>query len=518
MLRKLKFSKPLLVLSALILAAMACYSDSPLWFGGELTEPPPSPTFIPTPDANNPAKYQIGDKVTGLRTNSPFLYLTDFPIPETVANRSRENCNFGRAYEVLYSGYDKDNVVYYLIACQGSVGWSEEDRLTGPIKFDAGNSAYTLPIDANGNPIPDTMPNFAIHNQEPVPNQNPPVFGPATTQCEVNQVVDVVGLKAIDASTTWYQIDCGNNVFGWVDQTRLFGPLFFSDDGGIGLVNPAIDVLPLTANPEPVSGDNTIAECPGDSVITTTALQLIDEVPYYEITCGDVSGWTIQDDLIELAYAPDSFIVVHVEETVVTSDEGETTDATADTPPADEGADAADVVLAAALTENPGPVDTAENPQIGECASESIAYVDGVTYAGFEFYYHIDCGNEQVGWLDGSYALMQVGFPADGEVAITDAGIIGLTSSERAFYVSDEPKRIAGARGASGACESNSLATIADTALVQTASGPQFYYLVTCTSTLGTELQGWVDQNRLQPAEILSDSGSATPTDNVFGG
>ena len=518
MLRKLNFSKPLLVLSVLILAAMACYSDSSLWFGGELTEPPPSPTFVPTPDANNPAKYIVGDKVTGLRINSPFLYLTDFPIEETVANRSRENCNFGRAYEILYAGYDKDNVMYYLLACQGSVGWTEEDRLTGPIKFDAGNSAFTLPIDANGNPIADSVTAFAIHNQEPVPNQNPPVFGPATTQCEVNQVVDIVGLKAIDASTTWYQIDCGNNVFGWLDQTRLFGPLFFSDDGGIGLVNPAIETLPLTTNPEPVSGDNVVADCAGDTVITTTALQLIDEVPYYEVTCGETSGWTIQDDLIELAYSPDSYIVVYAEETEEVVDDTAATDTTGDTPPVDDGTDSADTVLSAILTANPGPFDSSENPQVGECVSESIVYVTGVTYAGFEFYYQVECGSEQSGWLDGSYAHIQASFPAEGEVAITEAGVIGISSSETAFYLSDEPKRIAGARGASGACAENSLATILDTALVQTASGPQFYYLLSCTSTLSTELQGWADQKRLQPAEVLSESGSATPTDNVFGG
>ena len=113
---------------------------------------------------------------------------------------------------------------------------------------------------------------------------------------------------------------------------------------------------------------------------------------------------------------------------------------------------------------------------------------------------------------------MQASFPAEGEVAITAKGVIGISSSETAFYISEEPKRIAGARGASGACEENSLATIFDTALVKTASGPQFYYLLSCTSTLGTELQGWADQNRLQPAEVLSESGSATPTDNVFGG
>lgn len=521
MLKKSGFTKPLLVLTALMLAALACYSDSPLW-PYELTQPPPSPTFLPTPDGvSTTAKFGPGDFVTGLRDPadpSPFLDLTNFPIPLTVTNASRENCNFGRAYEVLYTGTDAAGDVYQLIACQGSVGWTNENRLVG-LQFLPGQSALTRPVDPSGRPLINNQ--FAIHNQEPMPNQPPPIAVLANVQCTVNEVVDVINLQALDENNIWYQVRCTNGQFGWVDQTRLFGPLELPAVGGVGVVNPAGTGIPLTASPEPVATSNTIGMCAPDTIVTTQGLELANEIVYYLLECDGVRGYTIQDELIELPYVPDSYILVYVpvveeeEEETVDGEISETTDTTDDSIEADGGGEGEPevVVLTAPLTEHPGLPDD-DNPVVGECPTNSIVYIKDATATDFDHLaYEVECG-DQSGWLDQFYVLLKANFATDSQVAITVAGFVGNTQAERAFYVSDVPKRVAGARGAIGVCQVDTLATIVDYATIETASGIGFYYQIVCQTPDGTELTGWSEQDRLRPADVLEDSATST---GIFG-
>lgn len=501
------FVKPMLVLAVLVLATLACYSDSPLW-PNELTPAPPSPTFIPTPGPDSTARFDVGDLVIAPRrvTNpQPFLYLADYPEPVDNALKNRSGtCLFDDELEILYAGHTSETAVYYLIACKGSVGWASEENLEGPIEIRKGQTALTLPIDANGNPITTGM--FGIHNTQP------PVFGPATVQCQVGEDVSVSAISVPEPEQIWYQVRCSGGI-GWVESTRLFGPLVLPAHGGVGLVSPEVESITLTSAP---GGGDVVSECPGDSIVVTGGLELVDEIPYYLLSCNGEQGWTTQESLNALPLLPNTLLLIEVPQLDEEPVEGE--EAVEDTEaPADEGGEdnSEEAVLTAPITENPGNTSD-DNPAVGQCANLSIVPILDVTVRNEQFFYQVNC-NENTGWLSEFYALITADFQSDDVVAITEAGVVG-TGDEAAFYLSEEPQTVAGARGTIGACELGTQATINDYTYLEQADILRVYYQITCRNRdTGEDLVGWALQSRLWPADAVSGSDSATPSE-IFGG
>lgn len=497
-------SKPLLVLSMLVLAALACYSDSPLW-PYEITEPAPSPTFLPTPGPDSPAKFVPGDIVVAPRSQQvnprPFLYVADYPEPvnQALSNRSG-TCEFDRELQILYAGNLSDEQIYYLVACQGSVGWAAEENLAGPIQIQTRQNALTTAVDVNGNPITNGM--FGIHNNQP------PVIGPPLVQCQVNEVVDVRQIAIPNTGEVWYQIGCSGGI-GWVEGSRLFGPLVLPANGGVGLVNPEAEKITLNTEP---AGSDVAGECTGNSIIVTREVELVGNAVYYHLECGDVNGWAVQDNIYELTYLPDTLALVVVPQLDAPAEEEaaaaeEVTDETAE----DE---ATEEVLAAPLTAEPGnPSD--ENATVGECPSVSIVHISEATVRNEVFYYNVECG-EATGWLSEAYILRSADYRLDDTVAITADGFVG-SGNNAAFYIADQPIRLAGDRGALGVCTPDTLVLIEDFTYVIQGGIPNMYYQITC-QVLDSEdqLTGWVEQSRLSPASVLESDG-ATSTE-IFGG
>jgi hypothetical protein len=500
------FVKPMLVLSVLVLAAMACYSDSTLW-PYDLTEPPPSPTFIPTPGSDSTAQYDVGDMVIAPRklTNpQPFLYLADYPEPvnSTLSNRSG-TCLFDDELEVLYAGHKSETNIFYLVACKGSVGWTNEENLDGPIQIRKGQSALTLPIDANGNAITNGM--FGIHNTQP------PVALPPTIQCEVGEDVSVSAISVPAEGEIWYQVRCSGGI-GWVESTRLFGPLVLPGHGGVGLVSPEVESIPLAAN---AGGDEIVAECPGDSIVETKSLDLVDDTAYYLLACDGQEGWATQETLSQLPYVPGDLLLIEVPVLEEETAEGEVVEAEAEAEAPVEEGEGEVAEITAPITENPGnPSD--ENPEVGQCANLAIAPIQDATTRNALFFYQVTCG-EQTGWLSEYFVLTTADFLSDDIVAITESGTVG-TGDDAGFYVSEGPQTLAGSRGSIGACEVGTQAAINDYEYLDQAGFLRVYYQITCRNAeTGEDLVGWVLQSRLQPADAVSGSDSATPTD-IFGG
>lgn len=516
MLRKLPFSKPMLVLSVLILAALACYSDSPLW-PYDLTEPPPSPTFLPTPDAGDSAKFVPGDIVIAPiprgANSAPFLFLADYPenVRPDLTNSSG-SCSFERELEILYSGRKSADEMYYLITCRGSVGWTNGTNLVGPVAFLKGQSALTTEEGAQGTVFP-------IHQQQP------PLGPPTLRGCTVGEVVDILNVAApdpIDTEAIWYQIRCSDGSVGWVAQERIFGPLVLPV-GGVGLVNPVeVDGIPLTSVAGSADSNEVLTTCPANSVVTTSAINKIGDNIYYQLRCNGETGWTVQEPLVELDYAPGSLVLVFVQEPEVdeTAIDETLTDETADEEVTDEGTDGGDgeaaqaAGLSAPLTANPGPA-SEENETVGQCPSESIALISQATVdENNVFFYNVTCG-EASGWLDEFYILSAAKFELNSQASVTDRGSVG-TPPDHGFYLSDVPKTVAGIRSSIGECQVDTLATTNAISFLEQAGTLRVYYQITCVGVNGEELTGWTIQDRLSPASVVSGDDSATST-GIFG-
>jgi hypothetical protein len=502
-----RYSKPLLAIAVLLIAALACYSDSPVW-PFEMTAAPPTTTPLPTPDANNPAKFAIAQTLLCPRPTAPgqaFCFVTRFPeeLQPGVINASG-SCEYNVDLEVLYVGRQSADIVYYLVACGGTVGWINENRLVGPVTFLRGQSALTTPVGAEGEVFP-------INSQEP------PTPGPAVN-CQVNEVVDILGVSGLPTGEIWYRIKCSGGT-GWVEQNRIFGPLPLPSVGGLGMVLPSDAPTPLTSDPAAPTADNTVGECAPNSVINTLSAQRLGDQVYYQITCGDQTGWLPKEVLIEIPYPPGVLALVHVIAPEVPAEAAPAEDA-AEEDTGEEGdgeqAQTGPIVLNAPMTENP-EFAIGDNV-VGECPSGTVVPINQITVADNQFFFQVTC-SETTGWLHDEYVLAKVDYPLDVEVALTEAGAVG-SGTTAGFYISDTPSRLLSDRGSIGACKLNTLGRILQVGFVEAALGGDvtIYYQISCQNadeaSESTELTGWVDQSRLRPADALR----ATTQTNLIGG
>ncbi|MBZ0319494.1 MAG: hypothetical protein K8L91_24000 [Anaerolineae bacterium] len=516
MLRKSQLSRPLLVIIALLMAALACYSDDPDPLGiFEFTPAPPTSTPLPPPDANNPAKFVLSDLLLCPRPaggGASQCFVTDNPeeLSPGVTN-ARGSCEYDTELEVLYIGRLNPDTVYYLIACGGTVGWINEGRLMGPVVFPRGESALTTSLGADGDVFP-------------IASQKPPTPGPQVS-CKINEVVEVLESAGDPLSgQVWNLIRCSSGA-GWVEQERLFGPLPLPGTGGLGMIRPDVETVTLTNAAAAPTADNQIGECAPSSVITTNNIERVGNTAFYNINCGDLQGWVEDQYLVEILYRPDSLVLIEVPALPEPEATDATTEAEGETP--EDGATTTDgtgedatpevVILTAPMTEN--PEFATEDNVIGECPTDTIVRLKQTALVSEEFFYQIECA-EKTGWVFEDYVLTGVKFFVGTEVVISERGFIGNGPSA-GFYIKDEPSYLGSDRGSLGACKPNTTAQVGAVGIDPdaTGTGVTIYYQITCVNADETsetpELTGWAQQDRLFTAEELQ---SEPATNGLIGG
>lgn len=127
--------KPLMAFLFLLIASLACYSDSPLWVFG-VTDVPPTATFLPTPGSGAdeyPAKLNSGDLALAPNPTSAsqaFFFVTRLPEDlQTGVRNAGGSCDYGAQLEILYIGNQfedfKGNVYVDNIALSSTVEGQE---------------------------------------------------------------------------------------------------------------------------------------------------------------------------------------------------------------------------------------------------------------------------------------------------------------------------------------------------------------------------------------------------------
>lgn len=138
--------RPFLVLVFLLIASVACYSDSPLWPFG-VTEVPPTTTFLPTPDQSlYPSRFSKDEIILAPQTASAdqaFFFVTG--APEELASGVRNaagSCDYGSSLEILYIGHLLDN--YTGDAYLDNIALVTGDTSEVLFDFEANAAAWTL--------------------------------------------------------------------------------------------------------------------------------------------------------------------------------------------------------------------------------------------------------------------------------------------------------------------------------------------------------------------------------------
>lgn len=502
MLSNSNISKPLLVIAVLVLAALACYSDSPLW-PYELTEAPPSPTPLPTPSGDNPARFDSRDTVVAPRTESSttfFLVLPDEPRPIDVADT--KGCEYDTPLEIFYVGVKNEqdpqtgsmeDIIYYLVNCRGTVGWVTESDLEGPLKFVIGDTVLTTSEGATEttNSAGETVLQF------PIETADPPIVSPIKAYCGVGEAASVIDFAVTQNTATpseeaavWYQIRCPGDIIGWVEEARLFEEeLVFEPTGDIGVVLRDVE---LTDAAELPTDNNQLGVCERSSFIETLSLERVGSNIYYEIICGEVTGWTPQENLTSVPLEPTGTAIVFDPRITRITEGGNEASANLLSDPTsteitdicrygllrledlDDGAEELptnaegiamyevtcqnkdtdledDAFIAISgwvsendldqlpLTENPG-FDTEDNPQVGTCFSRTYASLLDVDTVVIEdddgqqdvfIFYQVECQfSGEVGWISADF-LLQDRF-GDGQVVRFEEGDQVLITEENA--------------------------------------------------------------------------------------
>jgi hypothetical protein len=145
--------KPLIVFLFLLVASLACYSDSPLWVFG-VTDVPPTTTYLPTPGTGPdeyPAKLNRGDLALApkpISASQAFFFVTH--LPEDLLSGVRNaggSCDYNAQLEILYVGNQFDefagNVYIDNIALSTTV--EGQDPITDSLfDFEEGTSNWSL--------------------------------------------------------------------------------------------------------------------------------------------------------------------------------------------------------------------------------------------------------------------------------------------------------------------------------------------------------------------------------------
>lgn len=506
---------PLLVIILLILASLACYSDSPLWVS-ELTPAPPTVTPLPLPAAEE-AKLAIGDSAiapAALNEGVFRLDMTRFPEPlkPDLSNRSPQACTQNTVVEVLYSGVDPSGTIYHLIDCAGVAGWAPEARLLGPINILPDDRALTTEAGVN----PDTSL-YQVELSDPPYREDDPFRQRGT--CGVNQTVDVVDISAFSTGEVYYKIRCTDpqnpvlQQLGWVQQDGLLGPVRFRNRE-VGIVPQETDEISLLA--EPLS-DEVLGTCEtGQRVeIGSTPVQIIQGDLFYEVSCGDVSGWVNQNLVagpvvlsvgdLTLLTAPD---VINSATVNQAETEPEAADASAEpaTPLPDATLEpAVEIMTTVPMTTDPEPF-TGDNA-VASCEDATIVEVMGIAGLGGDLLIQIECDGE-TGWVPEDVLFGVVAYEIGETVPLDERALLGF--GQQGLYLSVNLFDIEGASGGSdviaGECnfdfETREAvdATLVDIGYYRSSTGDVvgIFYRAQCENPAGETIEGWINQDRIE--------------------
>lgn len=406
---------------------------------------------------------------------------------------------------------------YYLVACSGTVGWASEDRIAGPIIFNSGQSAQTRAVSDRGAALAPGQP-FMIHG-----GAEPPIGPfPAGNQCEVGEVVDVIGVATANEQI-WYQIQCANSD-GWVTEDRLFGPLSLPSQGGNGLIATAegVEAVEMTLTEGEISDSNpVIGQCANNTPIVTTNFATLEDadgerIPYYQIQCGDVVGWTSQDPLLEIPYALGTYTIIVGREVssvdVVTEDEEDSEDTEAATDISAD-ADADSFVnpnyLPATMTNEPAPAN--DQNIIGECPSSAVVQLEDVASSVGIVFYQVTCGDLN-GWITADVLPNEVLYPIGQSVYPTAPTLDANRRPLTGFAIDDMPSQVAVEVGQCSLYDEVQVLRVVFEERALARLGFRLYYQVSCVSIEGELITGW------QELELHTDKLSTSNPRERFGG
>jgi|GEM_PF-4391290 len=498
--------KPLLVAIFLILASLACYSDSPLWLGGELTPPAPTITPLPVPqtDQVNLATNDLA-LVPEAAVGASFRFdLTTVPEPlaPDLSNKSPQSCSKNSVVRILYSGLDEQGIVYHLVDCSGVAGWTPEFNLLGPITIRVNDRALTTAAGVNES------------NRYVVELSDPPYEeGGALRQqadCRVNDTVQVVDIKGLASGEIYYKIRCTNPInpvtpnIGWVLSDGLFGPVRFQN-GEVGLVPRETETINLT---ELADEGEVVASCAANELvtITDTPVQRLGDELFYEMTCEAGTGWANQTVLVGpvpyaigeqvLITAPGVTNSAEVFTTVATAPDTETAPTTLEDEP--------EALPMANLTANPEPL-LLDNA-IGACDDATVTMISDLAGIGDAVYAEVTC-NDVTGWLDVQRLYGTVEYTLGDTVSLGETALIGF--SQRGIFLSIELFDIEGSSGGSsviaGECvfdfDTNTPidAQLVDVGYYRSSTGQivGVFYRAQCQAEDGSTVEGWINQDRI---------------------
>ncbi len=421
---------------------------------------------------------------------------------------------------------------YYLVACSGSVGWVNEERVAGPVDFVRGQSAQTKLVDYGGRPLPETtaQPGFVIHDlsEPPLP---PGITG--KVNCNIGEVVDIVDIATAsdpNDQSIWYQIRCPvTEQQGWVTADRLFGPLVLPREGGIGIISSTYEQgveLATSANP---SSDDTGTEgtCAPNQIIETVDFQTVETepgvlTPYYEIQCGDIVGWLPQEPLIEIPYLPGTQVIAIGEDLGWQSSADKGDEAAAESGDEVEAIEAelgsyvfADVPI---RTE---PRIELEGNQEGTCPSGSLVHVGNVQSDLGLIFYEATCTlevdeagepvDEVTGWFEARWlrdsvpheigdTLWFIEPTTDRDGEQEGFAIRWYTDVADPNYNPDLNLRPGFLMPKEKQCKLFTPIEIVEVSFERRALSrlaPRLYYHITCTSIEDEEIEGWVELDQI---------------------
>jgi hypothetical protein len=512
-------NKPLWVIILLMLAGLACYSDSPVW-PYELTPAPPTPTALPTPLPGE-AEFERGDFAwtPASVTEASFrldLTIVPEPLAPDLSNKSPQSCSQNSLLRVLHSAIRPDETIYHLVDCSGVVGWTPESNMLGPIFIVVNDRALTIEsgVDETGA--------YKIEVSDPPYREDDPFRQRA--DCRVNDTVDVIAISGFSTGELYYKIRCTNPInpvvpnIGWTLVDNLFGPVRFRN-GEVGIVPQEFESVNLTSEP---GGDETVAVCEQDErvLITDSPVQRIDEDLFYELECADGIGWANQNFIvgpIPLEVGTDVLVTAPgvtnstqaraagvAPEDVDAAEDAELIEATPETDIDEELPPEEILIPAVPLTASPQPL-TLEN-EVGQCVDATVTTIE--SYAGVEdvLYAQVDC-DDASGWLDSDALFGPVDYVVGNTVQLGEAAIIGF--SQRGIFLSVELFDIEGPSGGSrvvaGECaiDFDTMtpidAELTDVGYYRSSTGSivGVFYRAVCTNRNGERVEGWINQDRI---------------------
>ena len=465
----------LIVFVSLVLASLACYSGQiPGVF--ELT---PFYTPTPMPVAENTRFHVLESVLAPKEVGRAFFSLTVEPEPlqDNLMN-SKSSCQPDSAARILYAGLGSADRVFYLIECSGSVGWTTEDRLAGPLAFNRGELAMALaPTGQTAVPMLDDQ-----FNALP--------FNPLQT-CKPQTIVTVSQILAVDPDSDgikdiYYQVDCPTTagpLKGWLTNADLFGPIELNvGERALALTSTSGDTggqYQLASEPAPLSESDIVeGNCLEGDILESKEARLVDNTVYFRMTCQDIEGWVDQNRFVgPLLYDVGDATVIYIEPIPVFEDQlaslqGVTSDATPTTEGDNTSADTGEGATTDSqtldpslrrvveytpplyLTNAPGeavPMGDGANV-VGQCTTSTMATV--MEYAALDtVYYRVECdecvttetdeeGNTvctsketRDGWVPQTYLKGPVDYVVGQKVAVKSSSKAIMTDDDGTKYV-----------------------------------------------------------------------------------